>query len=183
MNIALLWGMTLSVGKRETMGNVAINNYIAGDGKRFWIVGLEGSRHWPPLCKVVGHPEWMEDERFADPRSRAINAAELISLLDVEFAKKSLNEWVPIFDSEPDFFWAPVNSIDDVLADPQSEEAGLFVDVPDGISSTRMVSTPCDFEGTPWEPSYVAPGLGEHTESVLMEIGFTEEQIRQLTSE
>ena len=43
MNIALLWGMTLSVGKRETMGNVAINNYIAGDGKRFWIVGLEDS--------------------------------------------------------------------------------------------------------------------------------------------
>ena len=109
MNIALLWGMTLSVGKRETMGNVAINNYIAGDGKRFWIVGLEGLRHWPPLCKVVGHPEWMEDERFADPRSRAINAAELISLLDKEFAKKSLSEWVPIFDSEPDFFWAPVN--------------------------------------------------------------------------
>ena len=183
MNIALLWGMTLSVGKRETMGNVAINNYIAGDGKRFWIVGLEGLRHWPPLCRVVGHPEWMEDERFADPRSRAINAGELISLLDAEFAKKSLSEWEPIFDSEPDFFWAPVNSVDDVLADPQSIDAGLFVDVPDGVSSTRMISTPCDFEGTPWEPSHVAPGLGEHTENVLMEIGFTEDQIRQLAAE
>ena len=85
--------------------------------------------------------------------------------------------------SEPDFFWAPVNSIEDVLADPQSIDAGLFVDVPDGVSSTRMVSTPCDFEGTPWEPSHVAPGLGEHTENVLMEIGFNKDQIRQLTSE
>jgi crotonobetainyl-CoA:carnitine CoA-transferase CaiB-like acyl-CoA transferase len=46
-----------------------------------------------------------------------------------------------------------------------------------------MVSTPCDFEGTPWEPSFVAPRLGEHTVNVLMEIGFTEDQIRQLTSE
>ena len=59
----------------------------------------------------------------------------------------------------------------------------MFVDVPDGVSSTRMIATPCDFEGTPWEASYVAPGLGEHTENVLMEIGFTEDQIRQLTAE
>ena len=41
MNIALLWGMTLAVGNRESMGNPAMNNYVTGDGKRFWIVGLE----------------------------------------------------------------------------------------------------------------------------------------------
>ena len=181
MNIALLWGMTLSVGTRESMGNAAINNYVAGDGKRFWIVGLEGARHWPPLCRVVGHPEWMEDERFADPRSRAQNAVELISLLDQAFSQRTLAEWVNTFDQEPDFFWAPVNSVDDVLADPQSVEAGLFVDVPDDVSSTRMVATPCDFDGTPWEPTSTAPELGEHTEDVLIGLGYTQEEIYRLT--
>ncbi len=81
MNIALLWGMTLAVGNRESMGNPAMNNYVTGDGKRFWIVGLEILRHWPPLCRVVGHPEWIDDEKFGTPRGRAQNAAELISLL------------------------------------------------------------------------------------------------------
>ena len=162
------------------MGNAAINNYVAGDGKRFWIVGLEGARHWPPLCRVVGHPEWMEDERFADPRSRAQNAVELISLLDQAFSERTLAEWVNTFDQEPDFFWAPVNSVDDVLADPQSVEAGLFVDVPDDVSSTRMVATPCDFDGTPWEPTSTAPGLGEHTEDVLKGLGYTQEEIYRL---
>ncbi|MEC7844882.1 MAG: CoA transferase [Actinomycetota bacterium] len=180
MNIALLWGMTLSVGTRESMGNVAINNYVAGDGKRFWIVGLEGARHWPPLCRVVGHPEWMEDERFADPRSRAQNAAELISLLDETFNERTLAEWEVIFDEEPDFFWAPVNSIDDVLADQQSMDAGLFVDVPDEVSSTRMVATPCDFAGTPWEPTTMAPELGEHTSEILASLGYAHEEINEL---
>ncbi|MDP6144971.1 MAG: CoA transferase [Acidimicrobiales bacterium] len=180
MNIALLWGMTLAVGTRESMGNVAINNYVAGDGKRFWIVGLEGTRHWPPLCRVVGHPEWMEDERFADPRSRAQNATELISLLDEAFNEKTLAEWEVVFDGEPDFFWAPVNTVDDVLADQQSIDAGLFVDVPDEVSSTRMVATPCDFGGTPWKPTGTAPELGANTVNVLQSLGYSPEEIEQL---
>ena len=180
INIALLWGMTLAVGNRKSMGNPAINNYVAGDGKRFWIVGLEAIRHWPPLCRVVGHPEWIDDERFASPRDRALNATELIALLDAEFAKRPMAEWEEIFSTEPDFFWAPVNSIDDVLADPQSEHAGLFTDIPDDVGTTRMVATPCDFDGTPCEPRSTAPELGEHTAEVLETLGYCEADITSL---
>ncbi len=180
INIALLWGMTLAVGNRKSMGNPAINNYVAGDGKRFWIVGLETIRHWPPLCRVVGHPEWIDDERFASPRDRALNATELIALLDAEFAKRPMAEWEEIFSTEPDFFWAPVNSIDDVLADPQSEHAGLFTDIPDDVGTTRMVATPCDFDGTPCEPRSTAPELGEHTAEVLETLGYSEADITSL---
>ncbi len=171
LSVLLGWGLTLQVGQRETMGNVAMNNYASGDGKRFWIVGLDGMRHWPPLARAVGRPEWLEDERYNDPRQRARNAAEIIEQLDQIFATKSMAEWEEVFASEPDFFWAPVQSPDDLLADPQFYASGALVEVPDGSSSTNMIATPADFGGTPWSPRGLAPDLGEHTEEILAELG------------
>ena len=110
LNILLMWGATLDVGVRATMGNPAMNNYTAGCGRRFWIVGLDGERHWPPLARAVGHPEWLTDERFARPGNRAANAAELITMLDGIFATRTLDEWSEVFEGEPDFFWAPINT-------------------------------------------------------------------------
>ncbi len=172
MNMALMWGLHPAIGQRTTMGNPSINNYQAGDGRRFWVVGLEGDRHWPPLARVVGHPEWLDDERFSTAAARSQHATELIALLDDAFAQKSLDEWAEVFATEPDMFWAPVNSLEDVIADPQAAAAGMFVDVPDGVTSTRMVSTPVDFHGSPWEPRMTAPELGEHTGEVLAELGY-----------
>jgi crotonobetainyl-CoA:carnitine CoA-transferase CaiB-like acyl-CoA transferase len=177
LNMVLGWGLTTSVGTREAMGNPAINNYRAGDGRRFWVVGLEGERHWPPLARAVGHPEWLDDPRFSTPMARAQNARELIALLDAEFATRPLDEWAEVFATEPDFFWAPVNDADGILADPQLRHAGGLVEVPDGSTGTTMIASPVDFHGTPWAPRSLAPGLGEHTESVLLEMGKSAEEI------
>jgi crotonobetainyl-CoA:carnitine CoA-transferase CaiB-like acyl-CoA transferase len=170
VNIALMWGRSVLVGSRDSMGNPAINNYTAGDGRRFWIVGLEGERHWPPLARAVGREEWLTDERFATPRARFTNARELIAELDALFATKPLDEWAEIFAGEPDFFWSPVNSVDDLLGDAQFHAAGGVVEVPDEHGSMSMVATPADFHGTPARPRFRAPLLGEHTDEVLAEL-------------
>ncbi|RDH74773.1 CoA transferase [Mycolicibacterium moriokaense] len=168
LNTFLLTGHAIAIGQRETMGNPCMNNYTAGDGKRFWIVGLEVDRHWAPLCRVVGRPDWLVD--YPRPRDRAANARELIAELDEIFATKPLAEWTTLFAAEPDFFWSPINSIEDVLADEQFHAAGGIVYVPDGESSVGMVATPVDFHGTPWQPRSTAPGIGEHTEEVMAEL-------------
>jgi crotonobetainyl-CoA:carnitine CoA-transferase CaiB-like acyl-CoA transferase len=167
LNTFLLTGHPIAIGQRETMGNPCMNNYTAGDGRRFWIVGLESRRHWPALCRAVGRSEWLTDARYADPRARVANAAELITELDVIFATKPLDEWAKAFAGEPDFFWSPINSIEDVLADEQFHAAGGIVYVPDADSTVPMVATPADFHGTPSAPRSVAPKLGEHTEEIL----------------
>jgi crotonobetainyl-CoA:carnitine CoA-transferase CaiB-like acyl-CoA transferase len=182
VNVALMWGQQIRVGTRTAMGNVAINNYVAGDGRRFWIVGLEGHRHWPPLARAVGHPEWLEDERFATPAARASNASELIALLDESFATKSLDEWAAVFDADPDFFWAPVQSVDELLADAQFHAAGGLVEVPAEDGSWTMLATPADFEAHRSAPRFRAPYLGEHTHEVLAELGKSEEAISALAA-
>lgn len=170
LNTYLLTGQPIAIGQRATMGNPCMNNYAAGDGRRFWIVGLEVDRHWPALCRVVGRTEWLDDPRYANARGRAVNAVQLIAELDEIFATKPLAEWSELFAAEPDFFWSPINSIEDVVADEQFHAAGGIVDVPDGDSSVPMVATPADFGGTPWSPRSVAPTLGQHTDEVLAEL-------------
>ena len=170
LNTYLLTGQQIAIGQRESMGNPCMNNYTAGDRRRFWIVGLEADRHWPALCRAVGRPEWCDDPRFCNARARAANAVQLIAELDEIFATRPLDEWAQIFAGEPDFFWSPVNTLEDVVADEQFHAAGGIVDVPDEESSVAMVATPADFHGTPWAPRWVAPQLGQHTDEVVGEL-------------
>jgi crotonobetainyl-CoA:carnitine CoA-transferase CaiB-like acyl-CoA transferase len=170
LNTYLMAGQPIAIGQRESMGNPCMNNYAAGDGRRFWIVGLEAERHWPALCRATGRIDWLTDPRFSSARARAVNAVELIAELDQIFATKSLDEWAEVFAGEPDFFWSPINSIEDVVADEQFHAAGGLVDVPDGKGTVPMVATPADFHGTPWAPRSTAPDLGQHTEEIRAEL-------------
>jgi crotonobetainyl-CoA:carnitine CoA-transferase CaiB-like acyl-CoA transferase len=170
LNTLLMSGHSIDLGQRETMANPCVNNYAAADGRRFWIAGLEGERHWPVLCRVVGNPQWLTDPRFTRPRDRAANAVELIGELDRIFATKPLAEWAEIFDREPDFFWSPINTLEEVLADDQFHAGGGIVYVPDADGTVPMVASPADFHGTPAEPRSTAPQLGEHTAEVLAEL-------------
>jgi crotonobetainyl-CoA:carnitine CoA-transferase CaiB-like acyl-CoA transferase len=168
LNTFLMTGHAIAIGQRESMANPCMNNYAAADGKRFWIVGLEVDRHWGPLCRVVGRPEWLAT--YPRPRDRAANSVEIIGALDEIFATRALGEWAELFAAEPDFFWSPINSIEDVIADDQFHAAGGVVYVPDGDSSIPMIATPADFHGTPWETRSTAPAVGEHTEQVIAEL-------------
>jgi crotonobetainyl-CoA:carnitine CoA-transferase CaiB-like acyl-CoA transferase len=77
-----------------------------------------------------------------------------------------LAEWAEIFAAEPDLFWSPINSLEDVVSDDQFHVAGGAVYVPGGTGSIPMVATPADFHGTPCAPRSAAPRLGEHTDEV-----------------
>ena len=183
LSITLGWGDHIGIGARETMGNPAMNNYVCGDGKGIWLIGQEAARHWPPLARVVGHPEWLEDGPYSTPQGRRENARELIAELDAIFATRTRDEWAVIFDTEPDMFWAPVNDIDDVLIDEQVHAAGGFVNVPEAEGDAMRIASPSDFFGTPWAPTSGAPALGEHTREILASIGRTEEQIDALVAD
>lgn len=171
LNTFLITGHSIAIGQRESMGNPCMNNYTAADGRRFWLVGLQGERHWPALCAAVQRPDWLTDERFATGRARAANAVQLIAALDAIFAGKTLDDWAVAFAAQPELFWSPINSMEDVIADEQFHAAGGVVYVPDADgAAVPMVATPADFHGTPSEVRCSAPELGEHTAEVLAEV-------------
>ncbi len=182
LNVCLRYGVGIGVATRDSMRNPVINSYQDRDGRWFWLIGLEGDRHWPGLARAVGHPEWIEDPRFSDARERGRNCRELIAVLDGIFATRTRQEWGRLLDAE-DVWWAPVQSPEEVLADPQVAASGAFVEVPEEEATATMVSSPVDFEGTPWRARSTSPRLGQHTDGVLAELGYGRDQIESLRAE
>lgn len=179
LNVTLRFGTSIGVATHETMANPTVNCYQDVNQKWFWLIGLEGDRHWPDLCRAIEHPQWIDDPRFNNAAARRDNRSELTALLDAQFATRSRDDWGIAFDRE-DMWWAPVQTPDEVLADPQVAAGGGFVEVPDGTHHTTMINSPVDYFGTPAAPRAMPPDLGQHTDAILLNLGYPSSAIEEL---
>jgi crotonobetainyl-CoA:carnitine CoA-transferase CaiB-like acyl-CoA transferase len=165
---------------RKTMGNPLFNCYQAKDGKWFQLVNLQSDRHWPGLCEIINRPDLQHDARFVDAAARQKHNSALIAILDEAIRTKTRAEWSALMDAAG-VFWAPIQTVEDVINDPQAKANGAFVPVQ--ISSgehIELVATPVDFSHTPAHTRTGAPELGQHTEEVLLAYGYSWEALEQL---
>ena len=184
------WGTDLSANVRlgtETVAtplhqavNPLLTGYQGSDGEWFWLLCLEGDRHWPLVLAALDRPELGADERFTTMEGRSANAAEVAAELQAIFREKTRDEWGAIFDREG-VWWARVQRVHDLVDDPQAHAARGFVELPlaDGTTAP-MVATPVDFGGRSAEIRRPTPELGQHTEEVLLELGRSWDDIETL---
>jgi crotonobetainyl-CoA:carnitine CoA-transferase CaiB-like acyl-CoA transferase len=180
INMAMRLGFPTVPMTMHAPPNPMISAYTAGDGLRFWLLGLQADRLWPDLLRAIRRPEWATDERYATLASRFEHSATLVRELGDVFSTRSLEEWGEVFDRQ-DVWWAPVRYPHEVVDDPQARAAGGFVAVPmDDDGLVEMVASPIDFLGTPWTARGPAPEFAQHTEEVLLEMGHDWDRIAEL---
>src|SRR5690606_28679532 len=103
--------------------------FVAGDGKPFVIHLSSPPKFWQGLTRVASRPDWQEDERFATKEARGKNYDALNAELSKVFRTATRETWLAKLLAE-DVAAAPLNTFDDVFADPQVKHLGMRVDVP-----------------------------------------------------
>ena len=144
------------------------------------VIGGVGDDRWPALCAALGMPELEYDERFANAGARYNNLDALYVLLDDKFTIKTTAEWIALLEAH-DMICAPVADYADLVCDPQAlaNEYLLTVEHPSN-GPTQIVGFPWKFSETPARAAPAAPELGQHTEEILLSLGYTWDQIGAL---
>ncbi len=154
--------------------------YQAAD-ERWFVIGMLLERAWPEVAHVVGRPEIAGDPRFDSFRKRSgDHAAELVAILDDAFLAATAREWVERLNAIG-LFAALVQDYEEVASDPQVLANGYISEVErPGLEPVRLVGSGIAADGEPMTAQRLAPEHGEHTEEVLLEIGYSWDEIAEL---
>jgi crotonobetainyl-CoA:carnitine CoA-transferase CaiB-like acyl-CoA transferase len=140
-------------------------------------------RQWAGLARAVGHPEWVEDERFKTPALRQHNIDARLELTQQALMTRPATEWLERL-TAAQVPCGPVLTRNQVIRHPQVEALGLVVKTEHKKAGRlRQARAAARFSRTPTEIRSGAPTLGEHTEQILREAGYSTADIAELRSD
>jgi crotonobetainyl-CoA:carnitine CoA-transferase CaiB-like acyl-CoA transferase len=153
--------------------NPLANNYCTKDGKWFLLFNPRVDLSWAGLCECFERQDLIDDPRFNSDDNRAQNKEDLIRELDKTFATRNLDEWEPRF-RENNIIYGRVQTPAEVIRDPQALANGFFTELDYGNQAKMtLVNFPVNFHQNPASIKGPAPELGQHTEEILLELGYS----------
>ncbi|MBO0827224.1 MAG: CoA transferase [Streptosporangiales bacterium] len=157
-------------------------SFQGADGREF-VVTANTERMWRDLCKVIGRPDLVDDERFADAGLRLANRSALSAVLEAEFGRLPAETWVAEL-SDQAVPAAVIKSVPEALADAEQSGRGMVVELNRrDRRSIRVLGNPIKFGDDTTGVAGYPPALGEHTGSVLTDdLGMSRADVDELVA-
>jgi len=160
---------------RENSPNPLGIPYETKDGRTMTFAALHPDRYWHDLCKAVGRLDLEKDPKYATIEARADNRYELYHILKDIFLQKTLAEWKPILYFIPS---ATIQTLLEAVNDPQARVNKMFIKTPHPVhGEVEVIANPVNMSATPATYRLPAPEFSQHTEEILLEIGYSWEDI------
>ncbi len=159
---------------------VPYQSFQARDG--WFVVAVGNDKQFETFCRVVGKPEWSSDDRFSTNSARVQNRDLLIGLLKPVFLENTVDGWISLIGGQ--FPCGPINNFEQVFSMPHVKERGMLLTMGHPtIGELPLVGSPLKMGGTPVSYRLPPPLMGEHTNSILIEmLGYSDTKVREMAA-
>jgi crotonobetainyl-CoA:carnitine CoA-transferase CaiB-like acyl-CoA transferase len=134
---------------------------------------------WQALCDAIERPDLSENKRFETNADRVENMDALAVELETALSERTTDEWMTVF-TEAGVPAGPVQTVADALSNEQTDARGMINTITDGNREIPVIEHPLNFKNAQSGFDAPPPKLGEHTNEVFAELGYTEQKLEHL---
>jgi crotonobetainyl-CoA:carnitine CoA-transferase CaiB-like acyl-CoA transferase len=159
----------------------ALNNIYQCRDERWFVLGIQNEdKCWPILVSLLKRPDLEEDSRFRDTAGRRQNALALSAMFREIFLTQDMRHWISLF-TGTGVLLSPVGLLEDILQDRQIRANGAVISysMPDG-RQIETIDSPIWLAAARKTPPGTAPEIGAHTDEILREAGYSDNDIKAL---